>query len=131
MDTAIVPHEERDPSTGHFLPGNRLSVGHKDPTKSRMGLLKQAMLSAATPDDMREVVRAMLTEAKNGNVFAAVFVRDTLIGKPQPMPAEDAQNIAEVVREEWRRWGKRTRTEELEIPDDAEHTVTEPPAGKS
>lgn len=121
MVTAVVPQDDRDPATGQFLPGNRASLGHADWTRSRAAKLKQAMLDATTPEDMRRMIRAMIAEAEGGNVFAFVAVRDTLIGKPQPMPVEDAESIADIVRDEWKRWGKRTRTEELEIPDDAEH----------
>lgn len=74
-------HNGREPG-GRFAPGNKFARGN--PNNARAQRLRNATIRAVTRADMRDVMLAMLDRAKAGEVSAAVFVRDTTIGKPVP-----------------------------------------------
>lgn len=75
----------RDPSTGRMLPGSALARGNKgaNPTARRMHELRTVLTEAATDDDVRDIYRAMLTAAKNGDVAAGRLLLEHLVGKPK------------------------------------------------
>lgn len=75
----------RDPVTGYFEKGNRLSVGNKGgayPLAKRMNELRKELIEAATPDDIRAIYRATLGMAKGGDVAAARLLLEYLVGRP-------------------------------------------------
>ncbi len=61
---------DHDPRSGKFLPGNRASVGKSQATARRVARLRAEFLRSVTPEDVREVVEALVREAKTGNVQA-------------------------------------------------------------
>src|SRR4051794_12760335 len=54
---------------GRFAPGNKLAKGN--PHAKRVARLRAALLKAVSPADLREVIGALLTAAKGGDVPAA------------------------------------------------------------
>jgi hypothetical protein len=65
---------------GRFTPGNRAARGRRANIAERTAELRDAMSGAVTPDDLRAIVGALLTEARNGNTRAAALLLDRLLG---------------------------------------------------
>ncbi len=55
-------------ASGRYTAGNRGGPGN--PHAQRVGALRSALLDAVTEDDVREVLAALIREAKDGNVAA-------------------------------------------------------------
>ncbi len=66
---------------GRFTAGNREARGN--PHARRVGELRSAMLDAVTANDLAEIVQAMITKAKSGDVVAAREILDRCLGKPK------------------------------------------------
>lgn len=97
-----MPTEDRDSRTGHFLPGNKASVDHAG--RARAAELRRALVEAVTAKDIKDVMGAMIAEAKDGNVFAANLVLDRAIGKVVPAAPEDAQDMSALLKQCWEEW---------------------------
>jgi hypothetical protein len=67
-------------ANGRFAKGNRGGPGN--PLGKQVAALRSAMLQAVTPDDLRQVVLALLKAAKEGNIAAAKEVLDRCLGRP-------------------------------------------------
>ena len=61
---------DRDPLTGHFAAGNQAARGKSNPAARRVKRLRAEFMRSVTPQDIREVVEALVREAKSGNVAA-------------------------------------------------------------
>ena len=70
----------RDPETGRFLPGN--GGGPGNPFAAKVARLRGALLEAVTEEDIREIVEALVEEAKAGDVVSAREVLLRTLGKP-------------------------------------------------
>jgi len=80
-ETALIPVSDgQDPTTGRFLPGNRAAKGNATPRKTAR--FRNALLSCVTPQDFREVVQALMTAAKSGDVSAAKLFLQYVVGTP-------------------------------------------------
>ena len=88
---------DRDPRTGRFAPGNPGGPGN--PHAGRIAKLRSALLEAVTAEDVREVVAALVTEAKAGNVQAMREFFNRLFGKPEAIDAIERLNELEAVLE--------------------------------
>ncbi len=73
----------RDAATGRFRAGN--PGGKGNPHALRVAAYREAMISEATPDDLRAIVRTLIEAAKGGDVQAAKEVLDRTLGKTAPM----------------------------------------------
>lgn len=77
--------ENRD-ERGRFIEGNRAAAGRK------VDRLKAEMLAAVSEDDIRAVVDALITKAREGDVKAAGLLLDRIFGRPhqnkEPQPIE-------------------------------------------
>jgi hypothetical protein len=71
---------------GRFAAGN--SHGKGNPHAKQTALLREALLSAVTPDDVVAVVRSLLEQAKMGNVPAARELLDRTCGRVQVLELE-------------------------------------------
>ena len=67
-------------SAGRFATGNPGGPGN--PFARRVAQLRSALLDAVSDDDLREIVSALVTRAKAGDVVAAREVLTRIIGKP-------------------------------------------------
>jgi hypothetical protein len=65
---------------GRFVAGNRFARGN--PHARRVALLRATLLKAVTPEDLREVVLAVLKQAKTGDITAAKELFLRLLGPP-------------------------------------------------
>ena len=83
MMTMAAVRDER----GRYLPGNPGGPGN--PHSRRVNELRVALLDAVTPDDIRQVVRRLITLAQGGDVAAARLLFDRCLGR------EDLQVIIE------------------------------------
>lgn len=74
---------------GRFATGNTASRGN--PHAQAVGRLRAALLGAVTPDDLSEIVVALVAKAKAGDVAAAREVLDRCLGKvPQAVAIKQA-----------------------------------------
>ena len=67
-------------ASGTFAPGNKFSQGF--PHASKIAKLRSALLGAVTPEDVAEVIQALLKRAKRGEVSAATLLFTRLLGNP-------------------------------------------------
>jgi hypothetical protein len=68
--------------SGRFAPGNQAAAGHKHPHATRVFELREGLFSAVTLDDVRDVVKALVTQAKSGDLDAIKVLLDRLFGRP-------------------------------------------------
>lgn len=73
----------RDTTTGRFAKGWRGGKGN--PLAGKVAKLRAAMINAVSASDLRDVIRAMIAQAKAGDVAAARELLDRLLGKPVEM----------------------------------------------
>lgn len=73
---------------GRFGPGNKAARGN--PFAKKVAELKAAMLEESTTTDVKEVVRALITKAKEGDVAAAKVYLDRMFGKEVVATIEQA-----------------------------------------
>ena len=66
---------------GRFIVGN--SGGPGNPHAKQVALLRGALLSAVTPEDLHDVIRVLIEKALSGNVSAIKELLDRLYGKPK------------------------------------------------
>lgn len=74
------PTNDRDSHTGRFRPGNR--AGRGNPHARRVARLRAEFLRSVSPEDVRVVVLALVTQAKQGNVAAVRELLDRTLGRP-------------------------------------------------
>jgi hypothetical protein len=68
-------------TAGRFAKGNLGGPGN--PHARRAARLRSALFKAVTPDDLRDVIHALLTAAKGGDVSAAKELMQRLLGPPE------------------------------------------------
>jgi hypothetical protein len=66
---------------GRFAKGN--AGGPGNPHARPAARLRSALFKAVTPDDLRDVIQALLTAAKGGDVSAAKELMQRLLGPPE------------------------------------------------
>ena len=84
MDERPSPNGEnggRDAS-GRFTKGNPGGPGN--PFARQVGQLRAAMLNAVDPKDVQEIIEAVVTKAKEGDLRAAKLLLDYSVGRPVP-----------------------------------------------
>ena len=74
-------HNGRD-SSGRFTPGNKLGRGN--PFNKRACELRNALLEAVGPEDVRDIAQALVVAAKAGCVVSAREVFNRVLGTPSP-----------------------------------------------
>jgi hypothetical protein len=74
-----APTESRD-ACGRFAKGN--SGGPGNPYPRRVAALRQALLNCVTEDDITAIAKAVIEEAKGGNIAAAKLIFHYVLGKP-------------------------------------------------
>lgn len=79
--------------SGRFVKGWKGGPGN--PNAARVEKLRNALLDAITEDTVREVVEALIKEAKGGNVIAMRELLDRTIGKPKDAVEPDAETTPE------------------------------------
>ena len=70
-------------SAGRFAPGNSASNGN--PHARRVGQLRSAMLAAVSEDDVRDVIKAMIKKAVDGDTAAARILLDRCLGPSESL----------------------------------------------
>lgn len=83
---------------GRFAPGNPGGPGN--PYARRVAALRTALLEAVTPEALGELARALVKQAKAGDVAAAKLVLSYLVGAPSAStvdPDRLEQHEAEVM----------------------------------
>jgi len=90
----------RDASTGRFVVGNR--AGRGNPLAARVAALRKALFDAVTEEDIAAAVKALVTQAKNGDVAAIRELLDRVTGRPSRHDADDAVEGEVVI---WKTYG--------------------------
>jgi hypothetical protein len=70
----------KDPSTGRFLPGNRLGRG--SPLAGQAAKLRAALFRAVKGGDLQTVITALMDKAKGGDTAAAKLILQYTLGDP-------------------------------------------------
>ena len=63
---------------GRFLPGNRLSAGN--PLAARANEFRVALYATCSPDDLADVVRGLIEDAKSRKPWAVKLLLERLLG---------------------------------------------------
>ena len=66
---------------GRFIVGN--CGGPGNPHAKQVAVMRAALLSAVTPEDLHDVIRVLIEKALSGNVSAIKELLDRLYGKPK------------------------------------------------
>lgn len=66
-------------SNGRFAAGNQYAVGN--PFAARVAELRRAMLEGVTAGDVRAIVKALVKQARGGDLAAAREILDRTMGK--------------------------------------------------
>lgn len=67
---------------GRFAEGNEGGPGN--PYARQVAALRRELMDAVTPEDLREVVEAIVAQAKAGDLVAARLILDRTLGPSQP-----------------------------------------------
>lgn len=78
---------------GRFAAGNKLAKGN--PHAKRVARLRSALLKAVSPADLRDVITALLTAAKGGDVAAARELLQRLLGPTESIDLLDRLHVLE------------------------------------
>ena len=65
---------------GRFLPGNKGGPGN--PYAKRVAALRRALLGAVSEQDLTDIISALVTKARSGDVAAAKILLDRVFGPP-------------------------------------------------
>jgi hypothetical protein len=78
------PSNGRDPVTGTFRPGHRVSVGNQGgrPHVKKMNEYKTALMEAGSPERVAKITDALFTAACGGDTTAAKLLLDHWCGRP-------------------------------------------------
>ena len=98
-------------ATGRFTKGN--AGGPGNPFARRVALMRQTMLEAVSDEDLREIVRALVDRAKQGENGSVQILFDRLFGKPVAAPHPDRVELEELLLAKLVRQARPTRTELL------------------
>ena len=66
---------------GRFQKGNPGGPGN--PYARRVALLRNSIFEAVQPDDIEEIIKAQIAQAKQGDTVAAKFILERVLGRPQ------------------------------------------------
>ncbi len=91
-DRSPTDKGDRD-SRGRFAPGNKGGPGN--PFARRCAALRQALLEEVTPGDLKAIMRALIDQARVGDLAAAKLVLAYAIGKPAKAVDPDAVDVHE------------------------------------
>lgn len=78
--TAPAADPQGDTNTGHDNKG-RFTAGNKCSRGRKVTELRRALLDAVTPEDIKEIVAAVVEKAKQGDMQAISLLLDRCIGK--------------------------------------------------
>jgi hypothetical protein len=92
----------RSPVPGQFVPDNSF--------QRQVAELRQAMVAAVTPKDMKQITEILVFHAQAGDLRAIKMVYQWVLGKPSPMPDPDRQDL-----EEWDQAKCRPSPEEVDV----------------
>lgn len=67
-------------SSGRFAQGNRGGPGN--PHAAKVAQLRSALLNAVKPTELRAIVQALVTKAKQGDIAAAKLLLERVLGPP-------------------------------------------------
>ena len=81
-------------SNGQFAPGHKFAKGN--PLNRRAQLLRSELLRAVTRQDVKDILAALIAQAKTGDVAAAREVLDRTCGKVSDQSA--LQRVEEIER---------------------------------
>lgn len=85
-------------AAGRFVKGNPGGPGN--PYAKLVAALRSALLAAVTEEDIREVIQALVREAKNGNVSAARELLGRVLGPPEAVDLlQRVEGLEDLLRE--------------------------------
>ncbi len=101
-DTPLSPSvpEGQDPTTGRFVPGNRMGRGN--PLARRANQLRVALYRECSAGDLSAVIRRLIDKARDGDVAAAKVLLERLLGPPVALDVATRIERLEVLLQERR-----------------------------
>ena len=100
-DTPLRPSGDgQDPTTGRFVPGNRMGRGN--PLARRANQLRVALYRECSAGDLSAVIRRLIDKARDGDVAAAKVLLERLLGPPVALDVATRIERLEVLLQERR-----------------------------
>lgn len=87
MSDEPLPIPSQRAPNGRFLPGWK--GGNGNPYGQRLLQLRTALYKSVTPEDIQEVMAAMVAAAKKGDVAAAKLALSYTVGEPKKCDIEE------------------------------------------
>ncbi len=87
--------ESNRDALGRFRNGNKAARGN--PHAKKVHALRTALFSAVTRADMRAVAKALVTQARGGDLDAIELLLSRLLGKPSETSVEDRLTELEIL----------------------------------
>lgn len=79
-------------NNGRFLPGNKIGIGQGNPFAKRVNELRSALYKAITPQDVNDIVKAMIDNAKKGDTPSAKLVLGYVVSQPPDVGGSEEDN---------------------------------------
>jgi hypothetical protein len=94
QDSQPMAHQRNE--RGQFIKGHSVNAGRR--RRNVLARLRDAVVNEVSPDELAMIVRSQADKALNGDLKAAIFIRDTVIGKPirQVEDTEDKGKLIEL-----------------------------------
>src|SRR5262249_52948459 len=81
---------------GRFALGNKAARGPSNPFGRQVAALRQILVNAVTPDDVRAVAAKLLEQSKAGDVPSAKLLLAYIVGNPEAVRDPDTQDLDEL-----------------------------------
>ncbi len=91
MTEGVKQRDER----GRFAVGNTAAIGRSTPRASNVWALRETFDRSVTPEDIEEVVQALIDQAKAGDIRAVGTLLDRCLGKAD----STAERIDRLIRD--------------------------------
>lgn len=78
MPEGEVAHQRN--ASGQFVKGHTINAGRH--RKDILAVMRQAVLDEVAPEELALIIRKQAEKAMRGDIKSAIFIRDTVIGKP-------------------------------------------------
>ena len=94
MDTPSTNGKRK--TNGQFDAGNKFGTGN--PHAMKVAQLRGALIEHITPEDLKEIVTALLTQAKAGDIASCKLLLPYLVGPAPTVCDPDAIELQELER---------------------------------
>lgn len=83
---------------GRFVKGNKAAKGHRNPNAAKVQQIYQALVKAVSVSDIRAIMKVLVKNAREGDLYCAREILNRLLGKPaQTIIEQSVEDIPKLV----------------------------------